>query len=919
MQRIASLLLVTLTAGGYPLAADWPSPRMVADLSATFSLALDGPAPFFTPLGDATYFFASDGVHGGELWRTDFTAGGTSMVVDLCPGNCNGGYQGRLTVWKDALYFLADDGSRGRNLWRSDGTAGGTQLVYDFAASRRFGACDPPVALDSFLLISANDGGNGCALWRSDGTPQGTWPIADPDPDVHPWASGPREIRQLSGDTALFGAGDSLWRTDGTAAGTFELASVRVRGQVSLPGFGARVIDGIYYFFGDHENTGHEAWRSDGSAAGTQLLADAYPGTKGSTGNLFLSLGDRVFFRARTAEGATIWSTTGTPGSTLPVWGPVSGYPNANPRLLNVAGSRLYFAAYDASNDRELWSSDGTTAGTQRVIDLNPTGDGISPWSLAADTTALGDRLIFWGDDGQHGVEPWITDGIEEGTQLLADIMSDPEFPSRYPASLARTIDDQVLFWAIQEDAGGYFFSPWLSDGTPPGTRELAKIDQQTSAFISHSYGVAPFGPRDRQALIIAWPESSGWPKLWTSTGAPKETTILDPFAPDEHPFEGSNRPLPSAGGKTLFATQGVDGGLWATDGTLGGSERLFEGSISFEFERFGNSVFATLDEHLVQTDGTLLGTRTVGDLTGLASVAETAGQGLLRAFTPPAEHHDHDLGVWFLPAEMGEPSLLLDLGDGDSSHLMGAALANDVFLGIFLADLGDGWRLIRTDGTPQGTEPLLPLAPCEPGPLSDLRSVEPTAIPYFQGRFVFCGNDGTHGEEIWSSDGTLAGTSLLADLEPGPLGSHPSSFKPLGNSLFFVAQTSEVGRELWRWSGQASPVLVEDLHPGSESSIPQSLTAHGQTLLFTASTPEHGLELRGYRWDAFDPTIQLVHDINPGPASSSPIGLALGEGRLWFAATDGVHGFEPWVLELDALFVDGFESGDMSRWTGSP
>ncbi|CAN5363582.1 hypothetical protein BH09ACT10_BH09ACT10_25270 [soil metagenome] len=37
--------------------------------------------------GGRLYFFADDGIHGKELWRTNGTLGGTELVVDSNPGN----------------------------------------------------------------------------------------------------------------------------------------------------------------------------------------------------------------------------------------------------------------------------------------------------------------------------------------------------------------------------------------------------------------------------------------------------------------------------------------------------------------------------------------------------------------------------------------------------------------------------------------------------------------------------------------------------------------------------------------------------------------------------------------------------------------------------------------------------------------
>ena len=60
----------------------------------------------------------------------------------------------------------------------------------------------------------------------------------------------------------------------------------------------------------------------------------------------------------------------------------------------------------------------------------------------------------------------------------------------------------------------------------------------------------------------------------------------------------------------------------------------------------------------------------------------------------------------------------------------------------------------------------------------------------------IFSATSASEGSEIWTTDGTEAGTSLFADLVPGADGSSPGSFFVRGKKLFFAANMNKTGQE---------------------------------------------------------------------------------------------------------------------------
>lgn len=131
-----------------------------------------------------------------------------------------------------------------------------------------------------------------------------------------------------------------------------------------------------------------------------------------------------------------------------------------------------------------------------------------------------------------------------------------------------------------------------------------------------------------------------------------------------------------------------------------------------------------------------------------------------------------------------------------------------------FSADNGMGLGIepFYTDGTPAGTQILADVAP---GQVSST----PRLFTSYMGRLFFIALDTNYGVEVWGSNGTAAGTQLLRDIYPGKMSSSIHSIKVALGSLYFSANDSAHGHELWKSNGTtAGTVMVKDNNLGKPS-----------------------------------------------------------------------------------------------------
>ncbi len=853
-------------------------------------------SPFFS-LGRVALVLMSEQGSGREIWVTDGTENGTRLLIDLCPGSCSSSFTPLGTIGQVGIFLATTDGDW--RLWRSDGTRPGTFLlapgsgeeldpcfssaasagpVLLFAARVADGDCElwktdstrtgtlKLAAMTPFNYTSAGSqafigvmGETGRELWRSDGTPEGTIRLRT---GQNGWSP----LNFLAVGSRLFFTaqedGRELWTSDGTVAGTLPLTRFSAT-EPFVPGGNILQEAGGSVCFLVNDLNGREMWCSDGTVTGTRQvtsLALASPFVELSTWRVE-RFGARLLFPANDGlSGNRWWTTDGRPESTAPLSGCPGGCPviAVSSRLVRV-GTQVYFAAlgegpFDPEEPptTDLWVTDGTGPGTRRV------GDFCDRCRVVRMYPLLG-KLFFSAGRELSNYNLWASDGTPEGTRLLLPLDDRADGVLPYPPV---AVDGRGL---VAQQA------LWVSDGTPAGTEEVIFLGRSDRGSNPSSLVPTLDGIR-----FTASSENDG--HLWESRGTAATTAVIEtPLGLDE---------LTAFGSLTLMSTR-FEGALERTDGTPAGTFQLTpEGLEAGRPVIVGSRALFVGKEQgaptasLWATDGTVAGTIKIADLpverAGIFPAGSLAlismGDVLWRTDGTPAGTREI-----FLPEEFRS------FTGGDVAQL-GSAL-------FFRGYSSNGQKLWRNDGTPGGTRPFADAVLGGPG----------SFIAHAGALYILAHTEasGLNESGLFRSDGTDAGTVLLATVPDSTTGLPEfAQLTPVGNLVFFFLEDGR-GRELWRSDGTpAGTFLVRDIVPGKGSSWPDHLTALQGRLYFTASSIGSGTEL--WESDGTKEGTRVVQDIQPGALSSDPEELTAGGGRLFFTADDGVHGRELWVYTPD-------------------
>jgi ELWxxDGT repeat protein len=759
----------------------------------------------FVTINDQLYFTANDGLNGIELWTSDGTETGTFLIKNI---NNNGDSSiGKLKVLNGNIFFSANDNVNGQELWISDGTTNGTILLKDINSGNNSSYPKDFFIFNNNIYFLCNNGINGIELWKSDGTSTGTVLLKDINPSTtNPSIDFGNNFIVFNNNFYFFAnngtTGFELWKSDGTTIGTQLLKDIYTGFNSSSYKMVGSSTSNYFVFGATNSSNGNELWKSDGTSTGTILLKDINSTWDGiNYTSEFVTFNGKIYFTANNdLNGNELWVTDGTTIGTQIVKDIFIGNNSSDVFKLTTTSNFIIFSATDNStNYKNLWKSNGTLIGTSQIkdIDLSQTSStelsfvelnnliyfqggnnslsGIELWKTDGtlnstsvvcdifhkygsfgnrDFIEFNNKMIFAGTDGVHGIEPFITDGTITGTKMIKDLS-----PNNY--SIYNDYDYRPSF--TKAGSNVYFrgtngllgFELFKTDGTESGTSLVKDVAPGNTSSI----GDFTLFMNLNDIVFFKANDQIHGEELWRSDGTDLGTYLLKDINPgtgngvtssnlfyNHYNITNENCYAILNGYLYFIGRDNLEYGIWRTDGTTNGTIKVVSlpssGSYNYRPEiinsangkvffktNINNSSYG--NNSLWSTDGTQSGT----------------------VF----------LGSWLM--------------SGSAHFRKNIVFNNELY---FTLNTENGIALMKSDGTFNGTVMVTNPNFTNHETFNSLKSC---------GNFVYftTGLSGQSvGVQLWKTDGTNIGTTLVEEIPTGGL-DYFADCTCIQNNLFFL------------------------------------------------------------------------------------------------------------------------------------
>ena len=796
-------------------------------------------------LNQVMYFSADDGIHGNELWRSDGTATGTFMIMDIEPGVASSSPY-NITAANDKIYFSANTISNGIEPWVSDGTAGGTQLLMDIKAGDVSSYPTEFIGYkDRVYFVTDGDNSYLGAIWKTDGTTAGTGLLKN----LGDAGDGGFYITQLVKSNGLLfftffsnSLGPQLFRSNGSDGGTYPIGTAATFYQLPIQ---LTSYNNKLYFSSDGDGSGYKLWVSDGTDAGTIPAPGNNDILLNSDGNFGpLPVLDNVLYLpgSNFLPGSGLYKYDASNNSGVIKVKDLTDYDFIYSSEMKVVNNTLYFKLDNSFSDvvyDQLWSSKGTEVST-KLVDKTQPNEFI--YSLCD-----GNGVLYYVKNNKTlGTELWKIVATSFGSFPIPETDIFKGSAGSYPHYLT-AFKDKVFFSATDSKKGNELF---MTTNFGIGATLVKDINTVSTGSSYAGYFINTITPLGRNVLFNAFEKQYGR-ELYKSDGTEHGTALLNDIIPGEvssgakesnpYNFQSKNNAVyfiatDDYAISSFYATRSI----YKSDGTRTGLQKIAGGySYIYDFKVADNGlvyyVLYNSGYQLWRSDGTAAGTILLSSTLYATYSLNVAGNTAFFVGGDAVNGYE----LWKSDGSVTGTKIVKDInpGIGNSSPKGMFIYKNEVY---FEANNGVGASIWKSDGTESGTRLLRQIDPWYS------TSVFSTERYYFEVSnnilyFSAINYANAKGTQLWRTDGTVVGTYSVKDISPDADSFYPFPFylTDVNGTLFFILQYEGGvnGTELWKSDGtKEGTQLVKDITPGADASGLNNLTSFGGKLYFTKS-----------------------------------------------------------------------------------